>query len=350
MAGRVKFLFVLTAILGIGVLMIVHEGGHYLAARMFGMRVLRFSIGIGPTIWKRQVGEHGTIFQVALVPFLAYVQIAGMNPYEEVDANDRSLFPNQGVLARITTIVAGPLANYLFAVLVVFCVALIGWPDARAVSRVIEGQPAAAAGLRVGDVIVRVEGNVVANVEDVQRVTQPRGGKPTRYEITRGGEPIILTIIPRAEGGTGRIGVELANDGATGTRSLPAGEAARVAMIWPTRAVAMHVEGLKSLFRRPSTENLTGAAGMVDAGARQAERGATPFVLFIALISTALAVFNLLPFPGLDGGRLMFLSYEVVARRKVNERVEAAIHVVGIMLLLGLMVIVTYQDIARWFS
>lgn len=345
-----QFLYGLIAILGIGVLMIVHEGGHYLAARMFGMRVLRFSIGIGPTIWRRQIGEHGTIFQVAAVPFLAYVQIAGMNPYEEVDPNDRSLFPNQGVLARITTIIAGPLANYLFAVLVVFCIALVGWPDPRAVSKVVEGSPAEAAGLQVGDLVVRAEGTTIEDVEDLKRVTQPRGGEPTRYEILRHGARRTLTITPSNEGGTGRIGVELGNDGGAGTYSLPIGQAAAAALRWPAERVAIHIEGLKQLYRAPSVENLSGPAGMVDAGARFASRGMTPFVLFVAFISTALAVFNMLPFPGLDGGRLMFLTYEVVARRRVNERVEMFIHVVGLVLLLGLMVLVTFNDIARIFS
>lgn len=345
-----QFLYGLIAILGVGVLMIVHEAGHYFAARMFGMRVLRFSIGIGPTIWRRQIGEHGTIFQVAAIPFLAYVQIAGMNPYEEVDPNDRSLFPNQGVLARITAIVGGPLANYLFAVVVIFCLALVSWPDPRAVSEVAADSPAAAAGLRVGDRVIRAEGQTIRDVEDLKEVTKPRAGQPTRYEILRGDERQTLVITPNNHEGDGRIGVVLGNDGGAGTYPLSAGDAAKVALYWPAGMVMNHLKSLRDAYRNPSVNNLSGPAGMVQAGAHLASRGSTPFILFIALISTALAVFNLLPFPGLDGGRLMFLAYELIARRKVNERVETAIHVVGIMLLLGLMVIVTFNDLARIFS
>ena len=121
-------LHVLLAILGLSVLMIVHEGGHYLVARAFKMRVLRFSIGFGPTLFKHQPKGSPTIFQVGAIPFLAYVQIAGMNPHEEVDPNDPELFPNKSLLARVLTIAAGPIANYLLASVVVFFLAMNSWP------------------------------------------------------------------------------------------------------------------------------------------------------------------------------------------------------------------------------
>src|SRR4030081_2711298 len=105
----------LLAILGLAVLMVVHEGGHYLAARKFGMRVIRFSIGFGPTIWKHKPKGSPTVYQVALIPFLAYVQIAGMNPYEETDPDDRASYENASRWARIVTGVGGPLSNYFFA-------------------------------------------------------------------------------------------------------------------------------------------------------------------------------------------------------------------------------------------
>src|SRR5258708_1009103 len=110
----------LVAILGLAVLMIVHEGGHYLAARKFGMRVVRFSIGFGPTVYKHKPKDSPTIYQVALIPFLAYVQIAGMNPYEETDPKDAGSYANASLWHRIATIAAGPLTNYLFASVLIF--------------------------------------------------------------------------------------------------------------------------------------------------------------------------------------------------------------------------------------
>src|SRR5258708_7426482 len=119
----------LVAILGLAVLMIVHESGHYFSARKFGMRVVRFSIGFGPTIWRHKPKDSPTVYQVALIPFLAYVQIAGMNPYEESDPQDRASYANASLWARIVTIAAGPLTNYFFASVLIFFGLLIGGED-----------------------------------------------------------------------------------------------------------------------------------------------------------------------------------------------------------------------------
>ncbi len=121
-----SFAYVLIAILGLAVLMVVHEGGHYLAARRFGMRVTKFSIGFGPTLWKHRPKGSPTTFQIAIIPFLAYVQIAGMNPYEDSDPKDPESYSNASLWARIVTIAAGPLANYFFASVLMFFGFLLG--------------------------------------------------------------------------------------------------------------------------------------------------------------------------------------------------------------------------------
>src|SRR5215468_844476 len=108
------------AALGLAILMVVHEGGHYLAARRFGMRVVKFSIGFGPTLWRHQPKGSPTVYQIAIIPFLAYVQIAGMNPYEDNDPKDPESYMNASLWGRIVTIAAGPLTNYLFASVLFF--------------------------------------------------------------------------------------------------------------------------------------------------------------------------------------------------------------------------------------
>ncbi|HOU94590.1 MAG TPA: site-2 protease family protein, partial [Polyangiaceae bacterium] len=113
-------LYVLLGVLGLALLIVVHEAGHLVVARAFGMRVVRFSIGIGPVLWQHRPRDSETVYQVALIPFLAYVQIAGLNPYEEIDPDDRTSYANASLVARISTIFAGPLANYLFASVLFF--------------------------------------------------------------------------------------------------------------------------------------------------------------------------------------------------------------------------------------
>src|SRR5688572_3113532 len=145
--------YVIAGILGLALLMVVHESGHLLVARAFGMRVIRFSIGFGPPLWRYQAKGSDTVYQVALIPFLAYVQIAGMNPFEENDPNDKGSYANASLLARIAAIVAGPLANYLFAsVLFFFLFAFGGKAMPTTTVRLIEGPGAArSAQMKDGD-------------------------------------------------------------------------------------------------------------------------------------------------------------------------------------------------------
>src|SRR5512134_3956098 len=136
---------ILVGILGLALLMIVHEGGHLLAARAFGMRVIRFSIGFGPALFRHQPKGSETVYQVALIPFLAYVQIAGMNPLEEVDPDDKGSYAHASLVARISAIVAGPLANYFFASVLFFAAFMIGGETTKV--EVIENTPAAKSGI-----------------------------------------------------------------------------------------------------------------------------------------------------------------------------------------------------------
>ena len=155
------------AILGLAVLMIVHEAGHYLAARRFGMRVIRFSIGFGPTLWKHKPKDSATVYQVAVIPFLAYVQIAGMNPYEENDPKDPGSYANASLWARIVTIAAGPLTNYFFASILIFFGLLIGGnevPDETSMRVIVEPGPAQTAGVETDDHIHAVNGAPVHDV------------------------------------------------------------------------------------------------------------------------------------------------------------------------------------------
>jgi regulator of sigma E protease len=330
---------ILLAVFGLSLLVIVHEAGHYLAARAFGMRVTRFSIGFGPTIVSYRPKDSPTTFQICAIPFLAYVMIAGMNPADDVDPDDPTLYPNKGVFARIVTIFGGPFANYLAASLLVLGVGLaIGWPESKTSSPMVvdsvePGSPAARAGLQSGDVIVRAQDKPIRDVTELIEVTKPRAGKALPS----------ITITPKLSGGRGVIGVSPRAE--TVYQTLGLRDASMLALIYPFKLTMLNLAGMADLIQRRTTEGITGPVGMGKLVAEQAEKGAFAFTHVLIAISVALGLFNLLPFPALDGGRLMFLGYELITRRRPNERIEAAVHAVGLLFLLGVIALVTLRDV-----
>ena len=347
---------VLVAILGLSLLVIVHEGGHYLAARAFGMRVTRFSIGFGPVLASWTPKGSPTTFQVCAIPFLAYVMISGMNPMEEVDPDDPELYPNKGVFARIVTIFGGPFANYIAASAMIFVVAVVGWPvdaiptEPMVVDRIFPDTPAEKAKLQVGDVIREAHGRPIKNVEELIEVTKARANQPTVYLVERDGERLPpMTITPeKAPDGRGVIGVTAKHK--TIYEAMPVGDAASKAFVYPFTLTVLTLEGIGHMIRERTSKGMIGPVGMAELVAEQADKGAKPLVFILIQISVALGFFNLLPFPALDGGRLVFLGYELVTRRRPNERIEAMVHGVGLLFMLGVIVLVTWRDLLKIFT
>ncbi|HSO00657.1 MAG TPA: M50 family metallopeptidase, partial [Candidatus Nanopelagicales bacterium] len=218
--------------LGLALLMVVHEGGHFLAARAFGMRVLKFSIGFGPTFFKIlpqdgyfwfvtaadkvriRLGKHDpqrhgpTVYQFAMIPILAYVQIAGMNPLEDVDPEDKGSYANASLIGRIVAIFSGPAANYLFASVLFFASLMIGGKVVLLTEvEVIPDTPAAAAKLQNGDKIVEVAGTPVDEWGEMAAIIKKHPGQPIVLGVEREGRRLDVTVTPRDEAGQGKIGV-----------------------------------------------------------------------------------------------------------------------------------------------
>jgi regulator of sigma E protease len=343
------FFQIILAILGISLLIVVHEGGHYLVARAAGMRVTRFSIGFGPTLIRFQPKGSPTVFQVCVIPLLAYVIIAGMNPAEQVDPNDPELFPNKGIFARIATIFAGPFANYVAASLMIFGLALVAWPEEvptqpMTISTLAPAMPAAKAGLKPGDVILKANGETVRNVDDLIRLTKPRAGRATDYVVERQGTKQTVTLTPVLQDNRGVIGVVPQTE--RRYHSMSVSDAGQAAVVLPYRLTELNLRMIVDLVRRRSTEGIAGPLGIGKIMVQHAEKGAAAFIDVLIQISVALGMFNLLPLPALDGGRLAFLGFEMITRRRPNERVEAIIHTVGLLFFLALLVLVTLRDAA----
>jgi regulator of sigma E protease len=334
-------MYILVGILGLALLMVVHEAGHLLAARAFGMRVIRFSIGFGPALWRYQPKGSETVYQVALIPFLAYVQIAGMNPLEEIDPDDKGSYANASLIGRISAIFAGPLANYLFASVLFFAAFLIGGDTTKV--HVLEGSAAAVAEMKNGDRILAIQGQKITRWEQIPELVLPRAGKPLEILIERDGQQRVMVVTPepKAKDGGGQIGVRPTSM----VPPLSLKEAAVESVAYPAKVVTALVVGLARIVTGKDKPEVTGPVGIVRETGKAAERGVADYLYLLGLLSAYLGGFNLLPIPALDGGRLMFLGYEAVTRRRPNARIEATSHAAFLLMLLALILVVTVFDI-----
>jgi regulator of sigma E protease len=334
------------AALGLALLMIVHEGGHYVAARKFGMRVVKFSIGFGPTLWKHKGKNSPTVYQVAIIPFIAYVQIAGMNPYEEIEPKDPGSYANASLWARTVTIAAGPLTNYFFASVLIFASLMIGGKQiadeaSMKVELVGDKGAAATAGIQNNDKIVSVDDKAVTNWDELKAAVGSHPGEAIDVGIERNGEVLHKTVTPAASGDNkGKIMISPIS------KSVPvtALEAVKLSVIEPPLVVYGTVRGIARLIAGKEKAEVSGPVGIVKETAKQAEAGPGALLHFLGALSAYLGAFNLLPFPALDGGRLLFLGFEAASRRRPDAKVEARVHALGLLVLLGVIAFVTYLD------
>lgn len=340
------FAIYLIAILGLAVLMIVHEGGHYFAARRFGMRVIRFSIGFGPTIWRHKPKGSPTVYQIALIPFLAYVQIAGMNPYEESDPKDRASYANASLWARVVTIAAGPLTNYFFASVLIFFGLLIGGreiPDEFSMKVVVEPGPAQVAGVETGDRVLEVNGAPVHNWTELRKAVSTHPGEAIDLTLERGGDTLHKSVVPgpRGDKDEGLIHVRVPLH----VERVGFAEAVQMSVVYPPEFVYENVRAIGRVLAGKEKLQVSGPVGIVKETAKQARTGPGVLLQFLGMLSAYLGAFNLLPFPALDGGRLLFLGVEAVSRRKPDAKLEARVHAIGLLMLLTLIAFVTYADV-----
>jgi regulator of sigma E protease len=334
---------ILVAILGLALLIVLHEGGHFLVARLCGMRVERFSIGFGSPLVSFKRGD--TIYQIAPIPLGGFVQITGLNPHEEFDHNDPYVYPNRPRWMRLAVLVAGPGANYLTAVVLAIGL-FIGYgklTNTQTIDDVSANSAAQAAGLQRGDVLLTGNGKAVSIKYQISEVIKEGQGKPVEVKVRRGQEVLTYNITPRLDPGSGayRIGVTL------GQLRQPVGPftAIKEAVVLPFTQSLMFLEGIWKMITGAEKASLSGPVGIARELAKRADQGMIEFVNLMMALSIYLGLFNLLPLPALDGGRALFLGVNALRRRDLNAKTEATVHMVGLVLLLGVFVVVTFKDI-----
>jgi len=347
------------AIVVLGILIFVHELGHFLVAKRVGVDVLKFSLGFGPKVlgWRGKT----THYVISAIPLGGFVKMLGEEDGAEVAPADfaRS-FAGQSVGARAAIVVAGAGFNLLcafFAFVVSFAIFGAGQlSDRPQVGRVIEGKPAQAAGLQEGDLVVAIDGKPIATWQELSEAVRASGGKRLELAVERArtGEKETVYVLPEMVPDRNMYGEELGKTWVIGigrpVEVEPVGLLSAVGLgayqtyFW----VKMTVVTLGKLIAGSvSARDLGGPVLIVKAAGQQAERGIDYLIRFLAIVSVNLAVLNLLPIPILDGGHLLFLALEKARGRPLKLRHRELAQTVGLVILVALMIFVTFNDVAR---
>ena len=348
---------ILAAVVGLGVLIVFHEFGHFLLAKLSGVGVLTFSVGFGPKLWVKKKGE--TEYALSAFPLGGYVKMVGEDPEEEVKAVDlERSFAHKSLLKRTAIVAAGPGFNLLLAVFLLMVVFLFyGVPVlSNLVGAVEPDSPAAQAGIQKGDRIVAVDGQAVTAWDDLSSAIKHSGGQPLALRVQRSGEEVAMTVQPRKREVKNIFG-ELKEDWMIGIGSQVSiekgdpGLAVSKAFIQTYEYSKLTLIGLyKMITREVSPRNLGGPILIAQMAGQQAQEGIGSFLAFLAVLSINLGVLNLLPVPVLDGGHLFFFAVEAVIGRPVSLKYREKAQQVGIFLLLLLMIFAFANDIFRLFE
>ncbi len=348
----------LATIFVLGLLVFVHELGHFLAAKKAGVRVERFSLGFPPKMFGWKIGE--TEYMISWLPLGGYVKLAGESLEEEESKQPYSL---QAKPAWVKAIIfaAGPLMNFITALVLLWGVFFVSGDVEIDKSRIVigtvaAGSPAERAGLKPGDVILSLNGERLARFDSLAEKIYALPGQPVALAWVSGSDTVRKTLVTMKEESynekgekifIGRIGIQQAFSRKP-VGFLVAGERAGITTIAFTGQVVRFVRGLFT--REFSLKSVGGPVFISKIAGQEASRGFSSLLFFTALLSVNLALLNLLPIPALDGGHLLFLVIEGVIRRPISIKARAIVTQIGFGLLLLLIVFVTYNDVMRLFQ
>jgi regulator of sigma E protease len=349
-------------ILVLGLLIFVHELGHFLFAKLFGVRVLKFSLGFGPKLFGRVLGD--TEYIISALPLGGYVKMFGENPDEQnvSEEDKKASFAHKSILQRFLIILAGPLFNLIFPiVLFFFLFSIVGVPEQVETTRVgmvTEDSPAFHAGILKGDVIVQINGEPVELWLDVLHAVKESGGDTIDVVLQRAGETIEVKVQPALDDAKNMFGevveerymIGIVKDNEVEYSSVGGVEAFKNALSQTWLFVYLTAVGFIKIIQQviPASE-LGGPILIAKLAGEQMREGWINITYFIGLLSVNLGILNLLPIPVLDGGHLAFLTVEAIRRKPMNERAQIIAQQIGLALLATLMIFVFYNDIMRWF-
>ena len=329
----------ISSIFVFGLLILVHELGHYFAARLIGIKVLELAIGFGPKLigWRK----NDIDYSLRVFPLGGFCRLLGENPEEALEPDS---FPQKPILSRAAVLIAGAGMNLLLAVVVFFIIFffIVGVPDTGSsrIGYIIEDSPAEAFGLQTDDMILSIDGIPVDSWEDVLTIISAKPNQELQLIIERDGTAKELSVVSETapDSDRGMIGIGPVIEKYKVLSSLKISFQRFGAVI---TSIFQVVTGQAPL-------DVAGPIGIIFVIGEVAQTGFVNLLLLTALISISLGIMNLLPIPALDGGRLFFLVIEALRGRRIDPEKEGFIHFIGFALLILLILFITYQDLLRW--
>ncbi len=339
----------ITIIIFLSILIIVHELGHFLLAKRFGLFVSEFGLGLPPRAWGKKIGE--TIYSINWLPFGGYVKIAGEDGEDEVNGNvpqDR-IFYNIAAWKRLCILVGGVGMNFLLGWMLLSIVFMIGVKPGVFITQVQKDGPAGIAGLKQNDRLL----DFVKSDEFVS-YTKGHAGEAITVRVERTGKELDLHMTPRKDppAGQGPLGVILGES--LGHEKLGVLGSIKTGFTESVNIVIGTFKGIGGLIGsafegKGSLNNVSGPIGIIKITVDASEAGFIYVLSLMALISVNLAAFNILPFPALDGGRVLFLAIEKLKGSPLPKKFEQYANGIGLVLLLGLILVVSVKDVIRFF-
>lgn len=314
-----------------------HELGHFMMARAVGVKVNEFAFGMGPAVWQKQGKE--TLYSIRIFPVGGFCAMEGEN--EESD--QEGAFNNKPWWAKILVLIAGAAMNVLIAAVVMSVIILISGTATTTVDKVENGSPAQIAGLKQGDKIEYISGKKIEDWNDVSKSIGNKG-KKIEIKVSRNGKYEIFKINPRKEKDRYVIGITPVIEKSPSKAIIGGFKSTWYITRQMYKSLGMLASGNVAM------KDVSGPVGMIGLVHQSAARGLISFFYLVALISLNLAIFNLLPLPALDGGRIIFVIIRMITGKAITDKQEAMVHGAGMVLLLSLMVFVTWNDIIKLFK
>lgn len=340
----------IVSLLVFGIIVAVHEFGHFAAAKMVGIKVDEFSIGMGPKIFSKQGKE--TLYSLRGVPIGGYVKMEG-EYFEEGSSENNSPgnFNNKTILQRIFVVIAGVIMNFILAIIIFMAIGFsAGVPSGDTVlTQIVENSPAEEAGFMPGDIIVEANGKTIDDRNELDTIIKTNPNKEIEFKVKRGEEIVALyPVIGEGEEKLGFLGIvgegySLKKTGVIGSFKYAVSET--------TRLMVFIVASLKFLFSgHIGIESFSGPVGIIQIIDETARSGLLPLLYLTGFMSANIGFVNLLPIPGLDGSKILFLLYEGLRGKPLDRKKEGILTMIGFAFLIGLFILITYNDIVKFFT